>query len=294
MIWCCRQAGAADAWIEDLLDKCHRYLHWDLEHRNGGNGLPVWEIEGNTNCRSGESGLDNSPRFDAATAMEAVDFSAFLAMEFELLANLAKDYGRNDIAADAHAQHQRLNALMNERLWSEERGCYCDFDIDSQELSPVIAVTTFLPLICGAANEEQLQSLEQMARDPNIFGTSMPLPSIARNDPTYRLDMWCDPVWINLAWLVVHGFDRYGRHELAADLREGLCRGIERQYEQHGTLFEFFDPDQQVAPPDLQRKGRCAPDVSPYHQVFHDFGWTASLFIDMRLADQSVLPVMST
>lgn len=36
-----------------------------------------------------------------------------------------------------------------------------------------------------------------------------------------------------------------------------------------------------VAPPKLWRKGKCAPEVSPYNQVFHDYGWTATLYVDL-------------
>jgi putative isomerase len=35
-----------------------------------------------------------------------------------------------------------------------------------------------------------------------------------------------------------------------------------------------------VDPPALLRKGRCAPEISPYHQVIHDYGWTATLYLD--------------
>ena len=225
--------------------------------------------------------------------MEAVDFSAFLSVEFELLAKLAEKCGQADLASEAQTHHLRLNALINERLWSDQAGCYLDYDLQAQALSPVVAVSTFLPLLCGAANESQVDSLEALVRDPKAFGTLVPLPSIARNDPTYKPDMWCGPVWINLAWTAVVGFERYGRHELAQELKARLCRGIERQYAEFGTIFEFFDPDEQIPPPKLLRKGRLAPEVSPYHQVFHDFGWTAALYIDMQLAKEPALPARS-
>jgi hypothetical protein len=53
-------------------------------------------------------------------------------------------------------------------------------------------------------------------------------------------------------------------------------------YLKYGTLFEFYDDRKKVDPPELLRKGRNLPDS--YHQAFHDFGWTATLYIDMLLA----------
>ena len=291
-MWCCVQQGAPVDWVKGHLQQLEDYLAWDLEHRDSGNGLPVWMIEGNVNCRSGESGLDNSPRFDAATAMEAVDFSAFLSLEYELLALLAKECGHDNLACRAIAHHERLNELINERLWDEKSRCYLDYDLEVKSLSPVRAITSLLPLICGAADDHQVAAMEALVRDPQVFGTEMPLPSIARDDARYKPDMWCGPVWINLAWLVTMGFARYGRTQLAQELSDRLCAGIEKWYTTHGSIFEFFDADGVIPPPQLNRKGKLAPEIHPYHQVIHDFGWSASLYIDFVMSERSCLPTI--
>ena len=49
----------------------------------------------------------------------------------------------------------------------------------------------------------------------------------------------------------------------------------------HGVFFEFYDDRETVPPPNLLRKGKCAPEESPYHQVVHDYGWTATLYVDL-------------
>jgi hypothetical protein len=78
------------AWLAEIYPKLCAYVKWDMAHRDSdGAGLLEWAIEGNPHCRSGESGMDNSSRFDAATQMDAVDFNAFLARECELLAEFA-------------------------------------------------------------------------------------------------------------------------------------------------------------------------------------------------------------
>ena len=57
-------------------------------------------------------------------------------------------------------------------------------------------------------------------------------------------------------------------------------------YARYGTFFEFYDDRRECDPPELLRKGKCAPGESPYHQVFFDYGWSATLYIEMvrRLA----------
>ena len=140
-----------------------------------------------------------------------------------------------------------------------------------------------------AASEEQAAHLAAHLRDPAMFGTPLPVPSITAKDTAhYAKDMWRGPVWINVNWLIALGFDRYGMGDAAAEIRAKSVPEIERFYEEYGTFFEFYDDRQEVDPPRLWRKGRCAPEESPYHQVFHDYGWTATLYVDMILSGEAV------
>jgi hypothetical protein len=90
-------------------------------------------------------------------------------------------------------------------------------------------------------------------------------------------------------WLIAEGLDRYGFQEDAQSLRARTMAEIEAQCERYGTLFEFYDGRGEVDPPLLLRKGQCNPE-SPGHQVIHDYGWTASLYVDLafRMRDEGV------
>jgi neutral trehalase len=225
--------------------------------------------------------MDNSPRFDRATQLDAVDFNAFLALECEIMAGFAGRLNRIDEAGLWKQRHRNLCQLINERLWSEEAGFYVDFDVDRDEPSPVLSSAGFLPLICGTPSQEQASRLATRLQDPGSFASPLRVPSIAISDVEhYAKDMWRGPVWVNLNWLIAYGLERYGFNDLAKSLRQETIAAIEEGYEAYGTFFEFFDDRQEVPPPELLRKGRCAPQVSPYHQVFHDYGWTATLYCD--------------
>lgn len=277
-----------DGWIKSIYPKLCAYVEWDLANRDrDGAGLLEWEIGGNPHCRSGESGMDNSPRFDAATQMDAVDFNSFLALECEILAEFAVSLDLNGDAAKWKSTHARLCRLIAGRLWSEKFNFFVDYDIDRHAQSPVLASSGFLPLICGAATTTQAARLAEHLRDPKMFGTAFPVPSIAANDTdNYAKDMWRGPVWINLNWLIAFGFDRYGYDDVVATLRTQTMREIEGYCEEYGVLFEFYDDRREVAPPELLRKGKCE---SPGHQVFHDYGWTASLYVDIVYSAEKAL-----
>jgi glycogen debranching enzyme len=270
-------------WVDSLYPKLCDYVKWDLAHRDrDGNGLVEWAIEGDPHCRSGESGMDNSPRFDSATLLDAVDFNSFLALECEVLAGFANRLGKPEEAKEWNSMHQRLCQLIREKLWSEEHRFFVDYDIEKQAYSPVLASSGFLPLICGAADPGQAAALAQHLEDPRMFGTAFPVPSIAAKDMEhYSKDMWRGPTWINMNWLIAYGLDRYGMEEAAHRLRQQTIHHIEASCEEFGVAFEYFDDRDEVPPPQLKRKGKCAPQESAGHQAFHDYGWTATLYTDL-------------
>jgi glycogen debranching enzyme len=257
------------------------YLEWDLANRDtDGAGLLEWFIEENENCRSGESGMDNSPRFDAAIQLDATDFNSFMSLECEIMAEFAQRLGFAADAAIWAERHENLNRLINERLWHAEKEFYCDYDVNLGQRSEMMASAGFLPLICGAASPRQAEQLAAHLDNPQTFKTPLPVASIAICDEaSYSKDMWRGPVWVNMNWLIALGFRRYGMTEQAARIISQTVQIIEKMYLQYGTLFEFYDDRQMVDPPELLRKGCNQPDS--YHQAFHDFGWTATLYIDM-------------
>ena len=267
-------------WLRECYPVLKAYIEWDFKNRDSdGFGLTEWYIEGKKNCRSGESGMDNSPRFDAATQLKATDFNAFLSLECEILADFAEELGNSEDAVLWRKRHNKLNQLMNEKLWNDKEKFYFDYDIDQNKMSKVMASSGFLPLICGAPSREQAIEIAAHLNNPQTFKTSFPVPSIAVScEEYYSKDMWRGPVWININWLIVYGLRRYGFDSEADILVEQTMAELEKMYLKYGAFFEFYDDRGEVDPPELLRKGQNVPDS--FHQSFHDFGWTATLYID--------------
>jgi mannosylglycerate hydrolase MGH1-like protein len=269
-------------WIKDLYPKLSAYVRWDLSNRDrDGLGLAEWQIDEDPNCRSGESGMDNSPRFDQAGRLDAVDFNSYLALECETLAKMSAHLGLHAESHRWRELHRDLCARINQRLWSDEHGFYFDYDTDHGVSSRIFASSGFLPLLCGAAGEAQAVRLAEHLSNRASFGTPLPVPSIAASDVAhYSPDLFRGPVWINVNWMIVRGLERYGLCDAAERLRQRSVAEIERTCDKYGVFFEYFDDRGKTDPPALLRKGKCAPEVSPYHQAIHDFGWTATLYLD--------------
>ncbi|NLB97438.1 MAG: hypothetical protein GX785_17210 [Armatimonadetes bacterium] len=262
-------------WAAECLPYLHRYLEWmRLNRDKNGNGIPEWHIAGDPLCRSGESGLDNSPRFDRAVLLDAVDFASFLSHDLECLGEIAARVGNQALQAECEAHARRIAEAVNALLWSDDEGFYLDRDFEGR-LSEVKAVTGFLPLLAGIPNAGQAEALCQHLSNPRTFGAPLPVPSVSLDSGSYCKDMWRGPTWMNLNYAILCGLLRAGFHEEAAQLRERSLAAMQRIYETDGCFYEYYDSLDVTHPSRLDRKQRLmsGQGIAP----ISDYHWTAAL-----------------
>jgi len=249
-----------------------RYLHWDFANRDrDGDGLLEW-------VSGGESGMDNSPRFDGGTEFAAVDFSAFAANEALALAEIAGLLGKADEAQAWQARHERLAAAIQSTLWCEEDGIYYD-RTPGGDFVRIKTCASFVPLFAGLASDEQARRLVEHLADPAQFWSAFPVPSVALDEPTFCDDMWRGPTWLNYDFLIIQGLRRYGYGDLADELRERCLDQVTQWYGREGTIFEFYDPAGRVSPRRLHRKGRVPTHRSGNIPTITDYNWSAAVFV---------------
>ena len=254
------------------------FLDWTLRNRDrNGNGLLEWHTGDDPHCRCDESGLDNSPRFDFDDpAIDAIDFSCYLAHDAGCLARIWRILGREAEAAEAEALRERTAAQINALLWDEAAGLYVDRLSDGR-LSPAVSVASFLPLWAGVCPPDRAARLVAALTDPARFWTALPVPSIARNSPLYDTDMWRGCSWLNLDYFLWLGLRRHGYEAEAAELRRRVLAAVQKWYLRHGTLFEFYDADDEISPFELKRKGPpiLPPDWRLHMHSITDYHWSA-------------------
>ena len=261
------------------LPRLEAYLEWDLAERDQDhNGLLEWFIEGDASCRSGESGLDNSPRFDEAILLDAVDFSTFAALDMGYLSRIAGELGDAQRAAAWQARSAALAQAIHAALWDEVDGFYYDRTLDGR-FTRVRAATGFLPLLLPDLPSERVQRLVGLLKDPSQFNTAFPVPSLAVSHPAWSTDMWRGATWVNLNYLIALGLRRQGCPAEAGWLASKTIHYVDYYYRSYGVLFEFFDAKDERPPLACDRKGQR---VEPYnirrkYDSIRDYHWTAAL-----------------
>ncbi|MGC9453930.1 MAG: amylo-alpha-1,6-glucosidase [Phycisphaerae bacterium] len=279
--------GGTDA-LEYALPRLEAYVEWDCANRDSnGNGLLEWQIDSSPFCRSGESGLDNSPRFDEAVDLEAVDFSVFMAREMLFISRICGELGLEDKSAEWLRRSRRISAAVHDLLWSEQDGFYYDRKLDG-ELTGIKAVTGFLPLLLEDLPTGRARRLTGHLDDPDEFATALPVPSVAVSHPAFSTDMWRGPTWVNLNAMVVRGLRRHGLDEYADRIVDATIEHVRKYYEQYGVIFEFFDSTDRVPPPACDRKGpqRGHYNIREKFDSIRDYHWSAALTAEMLLSDE--------
>jgi glycogen debranching enzyme len=260
--------------LEWAYPRLSAYLGWDLEYRDAdGDGLLEWrKDEESVLCHCGESGMDNSPRFDRPGLQPAVDFNAMFSAECAAMARIAAVLGRGEDAFAWLSLRESHRRLMEAWLWSSDHGLYLD-RIGSDWVE-VPTVASFTPLYARVPGEERAARLVESLRDPERFWRALPVPSVAADHPEYSDDMWRGPTWLNLNYLVAEGLLQYGHRDLALELAERTVGEVARWYEREGCLFEYYDPEGVRSPASLSRKRNTGIGV------IRDYGWSAAMYIE--------------
>jgi putative isomerase len=165
-----------------------------------------------------ESSMDNSPTHDEARldtkswTLDSADvgLNSLLALDGEMLALIAAEVGEGTESKRLSEQASTLKARIAERLWDPERRVFAN-RLWSGRFVRSLAPTSFYPLLCGAARQDQAEAMVALLSDPAKFGGDWLLPACTRDDPAFPDNVyWRGRIWPPLNFLVYHGLKRAG------------------------------------------------------------------------------------
>lgn len=180
-----------------------------------------------------ESFMDNSPIHDEARwneesrtlDCEDVGLNSLACLDAEMLSRITAELG-HAVEADRFAKRaENLRTLIRTRLWDDDRKIFAN-RLWSGAFVRSVAPTSFYPLLCGAATDDQRAHLLKHLDDPQWFGGAFGLPSVSRDDPALKDNVyWRGRIWPILNFLVWSGLRRAGELEAASRLarRERTC-----------------------------------------------------------------------
>ena len=179
-----------------------------------------------------ESSMDNSPIHDEADldkpsgCLDSFDvaLNSLLALDGEVLAELARHRGDAATAKRLGERSAALRARIKEQLWDAKRGVFANRRWGGNFVRS-IAPTCFYPLLADATDAAQRQLLLTWLEDPIKFGGAHRLPSVTRDDPAYGDNVyWRGRIWPPLNYMTYGGLKRQGERKAATHLAEDTQR----------------------------------------------------------------------
>ena len=261
-----------------------RYLEWFERNRKNENGLYGWRVRVDADpirgARGGESGMDNSPRFDRITRMTAVDLSSYMASEYHCLAKIAHCLGKDGDVAEWRHRRNAIAGRVNELLWDDEDQFYYDLN----EFGEFVAVKTtagLMPLLGEIPDRDRAEALRMHIMNPKEFWSPAPLASVSMDEPDFSRDMWRGPMWPNVNLLLYYGLMAYGFFQEARELGRATLREIVNWYTRTGCFYEYYDSMGTLAPAELPRKGGVGEQGGVGFGVVADLHWTAAVYVHL-------------
>ena len=261
-----QQAGGDAEWLREDLYTLQSFVNNYRNHHRADCGIYYWQDDH-------AIGVDNDPCTYARPPRSSgsIYLNVLMFKELEALAYLLDCVNLDEVAAQYRQDAERLKAAIQEYCWDERDGFFYSVDLnllpgpkhewlhftgsgqlrDWPCLIQRIGVWSgFLPLWAGLATPEQAERCaREHYRNAATFGAPYGVRTLSKMEKMYNLrasgnpSSWLGPIWGVSNYMTFRGFVRYGLHDDARDLAEKTVRLFGMDYERHGALHEYYQPE---------------------------------------------------
>jgi hypothetical protein len=231
----------------------HRQIQGYLTWGSDGENQPANLDDGTRGTRAGailESGLDNSPMYDATTydpqshLLEFADvglMSMYIA-DCDALAEIAHELNRPEEERELTGRAERYRTKLD-TLWDPQSGIFLNKDMHTGQFSTRLSPTNFYPMLAQAATPEQAHTMiEKHLLNPKEFWGDWIVPSIARDDPAFHdQNYWRGRIWGPMNYLVYLGLRNYDEASVRRDFAQKSYNLFLQEWKNHGHVHENYN-----------------------------------------------------
>ncbi len=235
------------------------FLWWFANRDGNGNGILEYGTSavgsgafiGTKLAAKDESSMDNSPMYDEAVLdpvsrtlnLEDIALNSLLVLDGEILAKMALELGHTEDAPMFAEKASALGAKIHTELWDDDRQIFAG-KLWNGRFSHSLSPTSFYPLLAGVADPGQTAALLQHLVNNDEFGGKVPLPSVTRNDPAFKDNVyWRGRMWPPLNFLTYYGLKRNGLDKEAHQLVRRSLEIFLEEWEKRRHCHENYNGD---------------------------------------------------
>lgn len=190
--------------VMPVLQKHWKWVETTFKQANGLYAVPV-----------SATGMENSPR---GAAKYLVDFNAAMAMNALYLSALGDILNDKEASFQFKRDYFSLKTRINGNMWNAEDNFYYDLDASGAQVKTK-SIGTYWLLLAEIPNEERAERMIAYLKDPKVFGTEHPFPTLSADHPDYDRSGggYRGSVLPNFTYMVIKGLEKYGQYEFARD-----------------------------------------------------------------------------
>ena len=228
--------------LKDIVPFFFFFFNWlkaTFQKENGLFSVPI------SACKSG-----NIPRKNTAYP---VDFNAAVAVNALYLSFIGDILNDKELSFRYKRLYFSLKTRINSLMWDPETRYYYDLDAKEQ-IIPLKMIGAFWTLFAEIPNEERAACMVDMLKDPAIFGSENPFPSVSMDSKCFKepVEGACGAVIPFNNYVVIKGLEKYEEFVFA---RECAIRHIyfmldTLQPEENvtGDVWEAYLPNKEGVP----------------------------------------------
>lgn len=255
-----------DRWLlADTFPALLAWNRWWSEHRDR-QGYLVWGSDGENEpanlddtsrgTREGailESGLDNSPMYDAAAYDEKthqlefadVGLMGMYIADSDALAQIADILGKTAESKELRDRAAKYRSSLA-TLWDNNTGIFLNKDLHTGKFSLRLSPTNFYPMLAKAATPDQaLRMVNEHLLNSQEFWGQWVIPSIARNDPAFKdQNYWRGRIWGPMNYLVYLGLRNYSQPKIDQARQELSQKSLDlflKDWHANGHVHENYN-----------------------------------------------------
>ncbi len=197
-----------------------------------------------------ESGLDNSPMYDATTynaqshVLEFADVGlmGMYVADCDALAEIADAIGKSAEAKELRDRGAGYRTKL-QTLWDDRAGIFLNKDLHTGQSSPRLSPTNFYPMLAKAATPAQARTMvEKHLTNPKEFWGEWVIPSIARDDPGFPdQNYWRGRIWGPMNYLVYLGLENYDDATVRGEFARKSYSLFLREWNDKGHVHENYN-----------------------------------------------------
>jgi glycogen debranching enzyme len=207
-----------------------RWTEWWFTYRDTtGSGLAEYK-HGN------DSGWDNCTLFEGGTPVKGPELAAYLALQMEALADIARRLGRKRDAARWKQRSDRQIALLVKNLWNGER--FVAPRATDGKCVNSDSLFALLPIVLGKRLPAGIRTkLIAAIKERGRFLTRWGLATESLKSSRYIADgYWRGPIWAPSTMIIIDGLVACGEKALASTIAKRFCNLVKKS-----GMAENFD-----------------------------------------------------